>query len=283
MEKSSEEFDLFDFAAEQEQAQPVPAGEVSPPPPEPVVAPPMPKLKDYQQLVLGFVASLGADALAERVAMRGRRPAVQAAGFWRASSGRKRPVVKTVAVLLITDRELCFADCADREAYIAELRQIRERMTLLEAEIRRTEPHLAAADDLFEDMRTWDYSGTVNKEYQTLLKRRESVVCRLHSGSRLDRISGSGMADLCYLAIPAGLTALEEIPEEWGVLELAPKSFTLRREARMLEHVTPEGRCQLALNIAQAARSGALFTSGVERSAGGRISYRLYPKRRRWR
>ncbi len=286
MEKTPEEFDLFDFVAEQRREalpgeSPIPAPESDSAPESIPTA--LPKLKDYQQLVLGFVASLGVDALAERVAVKGRRPAVQTAGFWRAASGRKRPVVKTVAVLLVTDRELCFADCADREEYISEFRQIRERMALLEVEIRRTEPHLAAADDLFDDLRTWDYAGSSNPEYQALLKRRETVARRLNSGSRLDRIAGSGMVDLCYLAVPAGLIAPEEIPEEWGVLELAPKSFTLLREAPMLDRVTPEGRAQLAFNIAQAALAGALFTSGVERSSKGSISYRLQPKRRRRR
>ena len=144
--------------------------------------------------------------------------------------------------------------------------------------IRRDEPHLAAADDLFSEFRTWDYAATGKVEYGKVCSALAREVQALAQGSKLEYIRRAGNADLCYLALPQGLIAPEMIPAEWGVVELVPqgKRFKLIREAVMSDNVTPAGRTRLALNIAQSAASAVRFCAGVD--ADG--TFRRPPRRR---
>ena len=98
---------------------------------------------------------------------------------------------------------------------------------------------------------------------------------------KLIRIVEANAADLCYLAIPAGLVPSDAVLPTWGVVELYPdRSFKIVREPELQREVTPEGRLALALNIAGAAAADVRFTAGVDVLGGVRVAMRRPPRRR---
>ena len=235
---------------------------------------------ELNRLALAFLCSLRPFAAAVNVPVRGRRFAVSCAGFWR-GSGRSRRITETAIVVMYDRPEECFADCSGQEAHlsrIAELQKLREAM---EAEIRKTEPHLAESDDLFSDFRTYDYRRSSNKEYHKLRHELAQEARILGQGGRLARIVEANAADRCYLAIPAGLIPSDAVLPGWGVVELHPdRRFKLVREAEIQLGVTPESRMALALNIAGAGAVDVRFAAGVDASRNGEIRMRRPPRRR---
>ena len=282
MDHSDEQLDLFNFAESQPEQKP----EFVPPAvPETIQVPPPKQLTrtDFQQLCVGFLASLGADAIATGVPVRRVKYPVNAAGFWRGENGHSREVVKTAAVVLIDRPDNCFSECADQAAMLDAIHVLRNEKEKIEAEIRVSEPELASKDDLFGEFRSWDYDSSTNPAYRKLRSKLEKLQHTLYQGSRLERVRRAAVADLCYLAVPAGLVAPDEIEPGWGLVYLdADRSFTLIREAVPQDNVKPRNREFLARNIAVAATSAVLFQSGVDRD-GETVSYRRPPRRRRTR
>ena len=233
-----------------------------------------------QQIAFGFLVSLRPDAAAQQVPAKNTRLIAAAGGFWRAASGRRRPVSRTVLVALCPDLDCCFNDCCGREERMERIAGLRARLAELEAEIRRTEPHLAAADDLFREFRSWDYASSGNADYHRLRAELDREVRLLADGGRLERLQHAAVADLCYLVAPAEVAAAAVLPG-WGVVEAGPGyRFRVVREAEPQTEVTPENRQQFALNIAQAAAGSARFAAGVELVGGGKVSFRKIPRRR---
>ena len=236
---------------------------------------------ELNRLALAFLCSQHPFAAAANVPVRGRRFAVSCAGFWRSSGGRSRRVSRTAIVVMYDTPEACFADCSGREAHLERIAELQRRREAMEAEIRKNEPHLAESDDLFSDFRTYDYRRSSNREYHKLRHELAQEARILGQGGRLARIIEANAADLCYLAIPAGLIPCDAVLPTWGVVELHPdRSFEVVREAELQLAVTPEARLALALNVAGAAAADVRFAAGVDALRGGAIRLRRPPRRR---
>ena len=267
---NSEELDLFSFMQPEKVAEKVPA---------PAGKFPLSR-QELQQLALGFLSSLNPDAAAMNVPARFRKYQVTCAGFWRGTGKAQHDVVKTAVVVLYEKFERCFNDCANRDKLLESLHELRAERERLEAEIRINEPELASQDDLFSELRSWDYASSTNAAYHKLRRKMTKVQDALHQGSRLCRIHGTGVADHCYLAVPAGLVQPDEIALSWGLVYLGPeRKFELVKEPEQLE-AQPQGRQLLAQNIAIAARSAVRFAAGVDTN-GKKITYRKPPRKRK--
>lgn len=265
-----QDFDLFDFAASLQQAES-----------EPETPPANPQLSkaELRQAAMAYLATLKPAGIAANVPTRRSKYKVAAAGFWRPPTARKTNVItKTAVVVMYDDLDCCFSDCAGRDQRIAEITVLQNEKSRLEAEIRKNEPHLASADDLFSDFRSWDYTSTSNAGYRKICRKLERELKLLTQGSKLEYIRRAGNADFCYLAVPENMLDPAVIPLEWGIVELTvkPRGFKLLREAIQLPEVTEEGRLQLALNIASAASPAACFANGVESNG----SMRRPPRKR---
>jgi hypothetical protein len=272
------DFDLFDFAREQENV-PLPQETETPVPAAPAPLKVLSKA-ELRQAAMAFLATLKPAGIAANVPTRRSKYRVAAAGFWRPENHRKNhTVTKTAIVVMYDDLDCCFSDCATRDERISAITKLQEEKEALEADIRQNEPHLASADDLFGDFRTWDYASSNNTAYRKVCRKLDKEVRLLTQGSKLEYIRRAGNADLCFLAVPENLIDPAVIPIEWGVVELTanPRGFKLLRNAMRLSDITPEGRLQLALNVASAAAKSACFASGVD--ADGKM--RRPPKRRR--
>ena len=300
MSNPDEELDLLSFAEAQEAektaeesaaapAVPAAGAEETPPAADPEsgltfparVPPPKALTRsDFQQLCVGFLASLAPHAVATSVPVRRFKYKVNAAGFWRGENARSKDVVKTAVVVLFDQVDNCFCECVDQQALLGEIHSLRGEKERLEAEIRENEPELASTDDLFSELRSWDYASSRNPAYRKLRARLEKLQHTLHQGSRLERIRRAGAADLCYLAVPTGLIAPDEIEAGWGIVYLnADRSFTLVREAEPQTGVEPCNRQFLAQNIAVAATTAVLFMAGVDRR-GKSVRFRRFPRKR---
>ena len=268
-----QDFDLFDFAETQAAANQTTPAAAEPPAPQLTKA-------ELRQAALAFLATQSPAGIAANVPTRRSKYRVAAAGFWRPGNPRKNhTIAKTAIVVMYDDLECCFSDCAGRDERIAVIAELQEKKSILESEIRKNEPHLAAADDLFGEFRSWDYASSANPAYRKLCRKLDKELKLLTQGSKLEYIRRAGNADLCYLAIPENLVDPAIIPIEWGVVALTanPRGFKLLRPAMPIPEVSAEGRMQLALNIAAAAASAACFANGVD--ANGKM--RRPPKKRR--
>ena len=260
------EFDLFDFAEMNETPENSPQKN-------------LPGKNELKQAAFAFLLSKNPCAIAANVPTRRSKYKASAAAFWRPEHSRKNSeITKTAIVMMYDDADYCFSDCAGREERISCIKTLQEQKELEEQLIRIEEPHLAASDDLFNEFRSWDYASSKNSKYKKICRKLKKELNLLTQGSKLEYIRRAGNADLCYLAIPAGLVDPSMIPVEWGIVELFPqgKNFRIVREAEKLENVTPTGRFQLALNIACAATPAVRFASGVD--ADGKL--RRIPRRR---
>lgn len=279
-----QEFDLFDFAASQAAALEAPEKTSDNETPEIAEIPSAPILSkaELRQAAMAFLASLKPAGIAANVPTRRSKYKVAAAGFWRPPTARKTNVItKTAIVVMYNDLDCCFSDCAGRDERIAVITGLQNEKNQLEAEIRQNEPHLASADDLFGEFRTWDYASSSNPQYRKICRKLDRELKILTQGSKLEYIRRAGNADLCFLAVPEKMIDPAVVPLEWGIVELTavPRGFKLVRNAMHLPEVTPEGRLQLALNIASAAAGAACFASGVD--SNGKMRRPPHKRRRR--
>ena len=276
------DFDLFDFAREQDEAEKTAVTNNFENDNTDAQTPETPALSkaELRQAAMAFLATLKPAGIAANVPTRRSKYKVAAAGFWRPENNRKNhTVAKTAIVVMYDDLDCCFSDCAGREERIAAITGLQEKKELLEAKIRIQEPHLAASDDLFGEFRFWDYASSTDPDYRKICRKLAKELKLLTQGSKLEYIRRAGNADLCFLAIPENMIDPAMIPLEWGVVELTanPRGFKLLRNASSLNEATPEGRMQLALNIASAAAGAACFANGVDSSG----KMRRPPKKRR--
>lgn len=268
------DMDLFEFA--EFNSRNVPPKEEHPGNPAPEVKP-MTRAA-MEQAVLAFIVSLKPDAAARNVPTRNAKYRASAAGFWKHARTKGAVVTKTALAMLYEDINCCFSDCENREARLKRINAMQQQKNIMEQDIRRNEPHLAAADDLFSEFRTWDYSASVNTEYHKLCRIIEKELQQLNKGSKLERIRQAGVADLCYLAVPIEAVEVDLIPEPWGIIGISGQHprFKLIREAALQENVTPPQRNGFALNIGTAATAAVCFANGVDKDS----SLRKPPRRR---
>lgn len=262
MDSNEHEIDLFEFAELAQAAPPVPVAPAVP-------AVPVPKFNRIamEQTVLAFLLSLHPDAVARNVPTRNAKYRATAAAFWKHARTRGSIVTRTVLVMMYDDIGNCFSDCEGREERLKKISDLQHQKTLLEAEIRKNEPHLAAADDLFSEFRSWDYSASENPEYHRLCRKLARELDTLCKGSKLERIRQAGVADQCYLAAPRELIIPDLIPSHWGIVGLSTQEprFKLLREAEIQENVTAAMRSSFAFNIGTAAANAVCFASGVDK------------------
>ena len=262
MDSTEHEIDLFEFAALAQAAPPVPVAPAVP-------AVPAPKFNRIamEQTALAFLLSLHPDAVARNVPTRNAKYRATAGAFWKHARTRGSIVTRTVLVMMYDDIGNCFSDCEGREERLKKISDLQHQKTLLEAEIRKNEPHLAAADDLFSEFRSWDYSASENPEYHRLCRKLARELDTLCKGSKLERIRQAGVADQCYLAAPRELIIPDLIPSHWGIVGLSTQEprFKLLREAEIQENVTAAMRSSFAFNIGAAAANAVCFASGVDK------------------
>ena len=180
-------------------------------------------------------------------------------------------------------RTSCWPECSGSEEIVLELRREQEYRQELEAEIRRTEPHLLDSDVLFPEIEYWNYEETRNPAYRESLRRIRSYEKALYRGSRFERIRRADVANELYLAVPDGLIHPDELAEGWGLLYIA-RDLTVKvaKPAAWID-CPQENMLHLSQNIAASSLNDVLFAHGIGLTSGGRVQFHCPPRRRRIR
>lgn len=133
--------------------------------------------------------------------------------------------------LCYSTRKECWNDCANAEEIVANLRILQEERAKLEEQIRKNEPELKESQMLFEELATWEYGKSTNKEYHALMKNINWLENILYLGNKIERIVSRPICDEYYVVVPEGLISPKELNEAWGLLWMQKDgSIQLQRE-----------------------------------------------------
>ena len=177
--------------------------------------------------------------------------------------GRLLVPSRTIIVQCHADREECWPDCGVSEQMLPELRNLKGRLREVEAAIRRNEPGLKTGDTLFEEYAEWNYERSCNPDYHRLRKRINKIEHAVYRGTRFEQIRAAHLADLLYLAVPAGTVTPEELADGWG-LPWVEDNLAVRVMLEPEEKdVLAANRTHLVQNIAASASRSVLFANGL--------------------
>lgn len=175
----------------------------------------------------------------------------------------------TIVVQCYASREECWPDCDEAERVAPRLVELRARMECVQAGIRRDEPELRDSDSLFEEYAQWDYAHSRNPDYRQLRREIDECEHALYAGTRFERIRQAGVADLLYLAVPAGVVSPDELCDGWGLLWVHQDlSVEVAHDAERRDCLA-SSRLHLIQNIAAAGVSAEMFVQGLLRRGDG--------------
>lgn len=242
---------------------------------------------DLCAAVLGRLAQRNPSALACQVPVfRKKMIVAAAAAFYDDGTGRRKwnQPAETIAVEIFTSREECLPQCGNNQTLLGKLNMLELEKSRMEEHIRREEPELKIVSDLFDDEHNsaFDYRSSKKYPYNEIIAEIERTRHILYKGSRLESIRRAGVADWLYLAVPENMIAPHELAPGWGL-------WYVDREFNCVEalpavrqtEVSPEGRNNLALNIAKSAMEQVLFANGVVVTPDNNVKLHIPPKRRR--
>jgi hypothetical protein len=237
---------------------------------------------ELRRAVLGWLLALAPTAIGVMVPTRIAKCQADVAAFW-AEPDRRRILqpVKTLAVEIRRDREQCWPDCARKDELLPQLKELKQEKARLEALIREREPHLQDTDSLFDEFENWRYAETSNPDYAQCLKRIDGVEHTLYRGSRFEQIRSAKVADLLYLAVPAGTVHADELADGWGLLEISPRREVCEVRTAEFWDCPRDRRLHLAQHIAASCRNSLLFAHGIRQDKDGAAVFTPVPHRRR--
>ncbi|MFA6101702.1 MAG: hypothetical protein WCV67_19275 [Victivallaceae bacterium] len=283
MNKTQPSFDLFQEGKPEEQKETRPAAVKVPLSDEPAVKKPAPPLKPFElkQAILGWLIGLDPSGVGTQVPTRISKYQVDVAAFWSAPEKQLLKPEKTMIVEIRDDREQCWPDCGDSDKLLRKLREKKEQKAILEAVIRVNEPGLKESDSLFDEYESWNYTASVNKEYQRCLKQIEKIQHSLYKGSRFEQIRRGHVADLLYLAVPAGEVHADELANGWGLLYIDSQHNVTEIKKAELQEPPESNRLHLIQGLAAAAMRNVLFAYGIRVSDNGKVAFAPPPRRRK--
>ena len=177
---------------------------------------------------------------------------------------------RTVIVACHLQREECWPDCGKALEILPKLREYKARLLEVETRIREKEPHLRADGSLFEELAEWRYEDSGDREYHRLRRQIDKAEHALYHGTKFERIRSAALADLLYLAVPAGTVQPAELADGWGLLWVHDNLAVTMAAKPQPKDCLPDNRLHLVQNIATAASRAVLFTEGIRRDSKGR-------------
>lgn len=235
----------------------------------------------YRQAALKWLAKQEPSGIGLDVPTRVTRFQVDIGAFWSAAD-RKRVMHprKTVIVEMRFERDDCWPDIGERSQLLEKLRETKNERQALEAAIRTGEPHLRAADSLFEEIESWNYENSGNPDYHRCMKKLEELQRALYAGSRFEQIRRAHVADFLYLAVPRHLIDSDELANGWGLLYINDDFTVEEVKKAQQEETTLEQKLHFIQNLAASCLKPTLFTAGVNLGPGNRITCSMPPRRR---
>ncbi|MFT5128917.1 MAG: hypothetical protein ACI8W8_002536 [Rhodothermales bacterium] len=233
--------------------------------------------KALRRAALAWLLEQDPVALALRVPTSYRRYLADAAAFWDLDADGTQ---RTVVIETRRSREACWPDHVRSEAILPELRRHKRERGVREQSIREDESHLRESATLFEEYADWNYAGSSDAEYHSILADIAKAEKAIYRGTRFELLCRAEMASELYLAVPERTVHPHELAADWGLIWVAEDlSTTLISKAQ--PKVCPIANSgQLIRGIATAASAAVCFAAGVEKNGGG-VRFLRPPKRRR--
>lgn len=176
---------------------------------------------------------------------------------------------QTALVACHLQREECWPDCTKAQEILPRLREYKTRLLEVETRIRENEPHLRADGSLFEELAEWRYEDTSDREYHRLRRQIDKAEHALYHGTKFERIRSAALADLLYLAVPAGTVHPQELADGWGLLWVHDNLAVTVVGKPQPKDCLADNRLHLVQNIAAAASRAVLFAEGIRRDSKG--------------
>ncbi len=233
------------------------------------------------QAVLAHLVRQGAMGAALQVPCRQRKFVADVAGYFSCYSKRFNQLESTVLVEVYSRRSECIPECAGRTAVMEELDLLKEQRAALEEVIRREEPELRVNDELFEEIRSFDYTRSSNSEYHKVCKRIRSLEQSLYRGTPMELLAKANVSDYMIAAVPENMISLREVPDSWGLWYIREDKSVYEVKEPVRQECTAASRHHLVQNIGHCALSSVLFAHGVKVRADGKVRFTRQPKARR--
>jgi hypothetical protein len=112
-------------------------------------------------------------------------------------------------------------DSRAAKVILAELEKLAERREALERQLKIHYPRLQRGDSLFPEYQTADLEHLEHAPYKRVVKRMERLQNQLYGQTKFEKIRRQGIANLFYLVVRPGLVEPHEVPQGWGLLEVA--------------------------------------------------------------
>ncbi len=244
---------------------------------------PFPPLTEQtiRRAALGFLAEMKPDGAGMKFPSGVPRIRIDAGAFFLNAGKRNVEVAKTVLVMTCMDRDKCWIDASYKADLLKLLGEAKAEKAELEEMLKIKEPDLKD-DSLFPESQNWDFSKAKSRKYHACLRKIEKIEYSIYHGSKFERLMFEQCADEYYLAVPAGLIAAEELPEEWGLVYIAENYEAAVIRPATPCRTTPEKRAAFALRAAAAGAEDLLFANGISLAKNsGKANYHLLPKRRK--
>lgn len=238
-------------------------------------------VKDLIRASMGWLMTHDPSGVGTKVPTRFSQYQADVAAFWSSAKGRHLHPYQTAIIETRRDRKHCWPDTSRHEDLLPQLKEMKNQKQLLEAEIRAKEPELRDSDLLFDDIESWNYAASKNRDYHKCRRKIEHLEKALYKGSRFERIRSAKVADFLYLAVPTDLVHPHELADGWGLLYVDTSlEVTVVKEAEKWD--CPEtNKLHLVQNISAAAKKQVLFSFGVYEDKENQPLFLPMPRRRR--
>jgi len=173
--------------------------------------------------------------------------------------------IRTMLVQCHLERDECWPDCIRSAEILPKLKALKAELVQVQETIRHEEPQLRDDDALFEEYAEWRYEDSANRHYHHLRRAIEKLEHGLYHGTKFERIRRAQVADLLYLAVPAGMVEPDELADGWGLLWIEQDLSVRQMAVPESRDCLPSNRMHLIQNLATACRDHTLLAHGVGR------------------
>jgi hypothetical protein len=155
-------------------------------------------------------------------------------------------------------------DAASIPETLNALQQLHAKRQTIENELRIHYPSIQNGDSLFQDYQTVNYERPGHERYRRTLKEIGRLTAKLHAGTKFERLTKWGAANLFYVVAEPNLAAPHELPPGWGLLVRDGGTLALAQKPILHELAEPP-RIELLHRIAAAATRAVNQLHGINR------------------
>ena len=172
------------------------------------------------------------------------------------------------------DRADFLRDTRSEEQLRERLRQLNQQRESAEEALRRDFPTLREGVTLFPEFDVYRFQEVGGEEYRGWLEEISELSQQLYSRGRFSRMLKWRGANLHYVVAEEGVAHADELPANWGLIELRPNGLLVLVKA-IWQDAPDVNLWGMATKIAATATKGLEETLSVELTRAGAVEGRL--------